>query len=502
MRTLPPRLLHLGALGGLASCLLALAACSDSIHLDPQPTPPGSGGFGAGGEGGGAPVSCVSNSDCPAPMAVCDEVQRVCVECLEVKDCIFRPGTVCSQGECRCPVEGESFCEPLGNQAARCVDLSASPADCGVCGHACFGACNAGACADPWEPTSLVNAPSPRWHHTAVWTGSQMIIWGGDSDGYTNTGGIYDLAANAWTSTSTANAPSPRAHATAIWTGSRMIIWGGHNGGPLGDGGIFDPVTNTWTALPAGSGAPTARWVHTAVWTGSKMIIWGGWDNASILGDGAIFTPAMDGSGGTWSPVELGGSPPAARREHTAVWASAGAGGSPRMLVFGGIGAAGVPLGDGSAYDVGQAWSMLAPGNAPWLRHRHTAVWTGADMLIWGGFDSASLLGNGKEYNLISNAWVDMSDPSPSPRQEHTAVWIGSPVSRMVMWGGQDNAGYLGTGGLYDPVTNIWTKAMPTAPLPRAKHTAVVADTRMIIWGGDVFGARTNTGGVFDAEGQ
>ena len=33
---------------------------------------------------------------------------------------------------------------------------------------------------DTWTATSTVNAPSPRFDHTAVWTGSEMIIWGGD----------------------------------------------------------------------------------------------------------------------------------------------------------------------------------------------------------------------------------------------------------------------------------------------------------------------------------
>src|SRR6185437_6648757 len=30
-----------------------------------------------------------------------------------------------------------------------------------------------------WTATSTVNAPSERDSHTAVWTGSEMIIWGG-----------------------------------------------------------------------------------------------------------------------------------------------------------------------------------------------------------------------------------------------------------------------------------------------------------------------------------
>src|SRR5262249_14348667 len=43
-----------------------------------------------------------------------------------------------------------------------------------------------------WTPTST-NAPDARSGHTAVWTGSEMIVWGGqNSSGQMNTGGRYD----------------------------------------------------------------------------------------------------------------------------------------------------------------------------------------------------------------------------------------------------------------------------------------------------------------------
>src|SRR5437773_6191677 len=34
---------------------------------------------------------------------------------------------------------------------------------------------------DTWTPTSTTNAPAGRYEHTAVWTGSEMIVWGGDN---------------------------------------------------------------------------------------------------------------------------------------------------------------------------------------------------------------------------------------------------------------------------------------------------------------------------------
>ena len=45
---------------------------------------------------------------------------------------------------------------------------------------------------DSWVATSAINAPSARDEHKAVWTGSEMIVWGGiDAGGLVNTGGRY-----------------------------------------------------------------------------------------------------------------------------------------------------------------------------------------------------------------------------------------------------------------------------------------------------------------------
>ena len=56
-----------------------------------------------------------------------------------------------------------------------------------------------------------------------------MIVWGGVDETFndTNTGGRYDPIEDSWTATSTTNAPLPRDSHTAVWTGSEMIVWGG-----------------------------------------------------------------------------------------------------------------------------------------------------------------------------------------------------------------------------------------------------------------------------------
>jgi hypothetical protein len=82
-----------------------------------------------------------------------------------------------------------------------------------------------------------------------------------------------------WSRRSDVGAPGEREFFTAVWTGTEIVIWGGRGaGGCLDTGGRYDPATDTWTATSV-TGAPAARDRHTAVWTGTEMIIWGGYGN-------------------------------------------------------------------------------------------------------------------------------------------------------------------------------------------------------------------------------
>jgi hypothetical protein len=134
---------------------------------------------------------------------------------------------------------------------------------------------------DTWKPTSLVNAPSARQGHSAVWTGSELIVWGGATGSgpiYTTTGGRYDPVADHWTSTSTSGAPVGRMYATTVWTGHEMIVWGGGIGIPYSGtntGGRYRPDTDTWTATSTGANVPSPRAAQPGVWTGMEMFTWG-----------------------------------------------------------------------------------------------------------------------------------------------------------------------------------------------------------------------------------
>jgi hypothetical protein len=336
-----------------------------------------------------------------------------------------------------------------------------------------------------WTATATAGAPSGRYYHTAVWTGSRMIVWGGlNGSVYLNDGGQYDPVGNAWTPTTLTGAPSARIYHTAVWTGSRMIVWGGLGSGTPNDGGQYDPVANAWT-LTTTTGAPSGREFHTAVWTGSRMIVWGG-QGSVYLNDGGQYDPV----GNTWTATTTTGAP-SVRSGHTAVWTGS------RMIVWGGYNLS-TDLNDGGQYDpVANAWTATTTTGAPSIRALHTAVWTGSRMIVWGGRNITVYLNDGGQYDPGTtpgtDSWsVTTTTNAPSIRDFHTAVWTGSS---MIVWGGYNGTVFYHDGGQYDPVANTWTATTTAgAPSIRALHTAVWTGSRMIVWGGSN-GIPLNDGG-------
>ncbi|PYK24024.1 MAG: hypothetical protein DME59_15070 [Verrucomicrobia bacterium] len=284
-----------------------------------------------------------------------------------------------------------------------------------------------GTCFDAWRATSTTNAPDARVNHTAVWTGSEMIVWGGygTQDFFLNTGGRYNPTTDTWTSTDFINAPSARGSHTAVWTGSEMIIWGGvNNGGYLDTGGRYNPSSDSWVVTGTAS-APEAREIHTSVWTGSEMIVWGGFSAGGTVNTGGRYNPNSD----SWTATSTTNAP-IGRLSHTAVWTSS------EMLVWGGYYWDGNYhyLQSGGRYNTStDRWVATSTTNAPEARCSHTAVWTGIDMIVWGGYDGSSLWNTGGKYNPLTNSWTTTDTTSaPAGRQLHTAVWSGS---EMIVWG-------------------------------------------------------------------
>lgn len=316
--------------------------------------------------------------------------------------------------------------------------------------------------------------PTARQNHAVVWTGSEMLMWGGvDAVTYAVAGARYNAALDGWFPITTNNAPTPRSAMSAVWSGTEMIVWGGYGGTWLNTGGRYDPVLDSWTATTT-TDAPVLREGHTAVWAGNQMIVWGGKTNTfsnQIVNTGGRYDPVND----VWTPTSTTDAP-VARRGHTAVWTGT------EMIIWGGTPTIG-SLNTGGRYDpVNDVWTATTTNGAPTPRNNHSAVWTGTEMIIWGGA-AGNPLNDGGRYNPTTDTWQPLTlVNAPFPRQRHTAVWS---RQEMIIWGGYDaSVTPLGSGSRYRPATDSWTTTASSPAPPRYAHSTLWSGEAMLLFGG------------------
>jgi N-acetylneuraminic acid mutarotase len=203
-----------------------------------------------------------------------------------------------------------------------------------------------------------------------------MIVWGGDdiADVRLNSGARFSPAGNSWSATTTTNAPAARRFHSAVWTGTEMVIWGGADatGDGLFNGGRYNPATNAWATMSTTSAPFPGRNSHMAVWTGTEMIVWGGFDGSGSTypENGGMYDPASN----TWRRMISHGAPEG-RTGVVAVWTGR------EMLIFGGTGGQ-----SGGRYDpVLDSWNPMTSAGAPEGVNGPKGVWTGAKLLLFGG---------------------------------------------------------------------------------------------------------------------
>lgn len=269
----------------------------------------------------------------------------------------------------------------------------------------------------------------------------------------------------------------------AVWTGSQIVTWGGFDLSASTNGYRYTPSTNTWQPITTVN-QPSLRSGHTMLWAGNRVVIWGGQDmNGNILNDGALYDPVSD----TWTTISIG--PLSARKNHTAVWNAA----TNSLIIWGGSSTAtsgpGEQLNDGAIFrPTTNLW--IAPVNstgAPSARHKHTALWTGTEMIIYGGLDNTTSLNTGFRYNpSAGGSWTAIAAPPIPARHDHAATWTGS---MMVVSGGISTTSPSQAVANYDPVGNSWS--MPShqsyseyASRGKYHHYSLLAGNMVIIWGG------------------
>lgn len=348
-----------------------------------------------------------------------------------------------------------------------------------------------------WSILSATSAPTARYRHVAVWTGSRMLIWGGVSgDGtYLTDGAIYNPDDGTWTSLNVTGAPSGRVDAVVVWTKKYWMIWGGRNSGgtALGDGAYYDPTTAQWTTITT-TAVPSARYGVTAVANTSDnnnaMLLYGGNDGSQFLSSFFRYSPTSG-----WTDLSGSSTAPSARGFAGGIWSGS------KVVVWGGAGSGTYPN-DGGFY--GTSWDdSLQAGGVLKGRTGHTMIWTGSQTLIWGGASHSS----GTDIDKLStpdtyyndgaivahdtNAWTSMTTVNaPTARSGHSSVWDGTGL---IIWGGENKSQTTETyhdGARFQPSTTggAWYHMATSDLKSRAFHSAICICTgvnnKMIIWGG------------------
>ena len=275
----------------------------------------------------------------------------------------------------------------------------------------------------------LKHGPSGLWVDQMVWTGTRALVFAGADSGQSKVNGaFYDPGRDRWRGIR--RGPLDwRAGAAVAWTGQRLLVWGGTRDVPLDRaGGAYDPATDAWTPIAAGPLDPGA--VMAAAWTGRELLVW------LDTGQGAAYDPQRD----AW-------------RRLTAAFP--------------------LPRAD---------------------RNRPAVVWTGREVIIWGGCDNrvpqcddssqGDELSDGAAYDPARDRWRTVSDGPLAPRSNHSMVWTGR---ELLVWGGVANGiggRFLADGAALDPATGAWTP-LPSAPIRgRDRHAAVWTGQELLVWGG------------------
>ncbi|MEM9656288.1 MAG: hypothetical protein AAGA65_29680 [Actinomycetota bacterium] len=337
---------------------------------------------------------------------------------------------------------------------------------------------------DESASSSCDSSFDPRSNHAAVWSGTEVLIFGGVSGTHDDpplTSGLgYNPSTGEWRDL----APSPLAvsswpRSQAAWDGRRLVVAGlttpdgsgtaQHDSSPWGVTILsYYPEEDRWEVSPPlpqeeryGVGAMVA--------TGSEVILAGGDTNAAR--DDAW---AYDLGSATWRQLPSPGID--AVEGNAGVWT-----GSEAIFIGGYAGPINtIPA---VAYDPRSGtWRDLTSGPGPWIEG-HELVWTGTTVLLHSGNAGPSHPTEMMLYDPESDTWVSSSPLPISATEDLASAWTGH---NLIMWGGYATygAGESADGAIYDPETDTWTRTATSPLVSRCGHSGTWTPAGFLVFGG------------------
>ncbi|MCP4305803.1 MAG: hypothetical protein GY788_13210 [bacterium] len=337
-----------------------------------------------------------------------------------------------------------------------------------------------------------IPVPDGPWafpHTIRTWTGNELLVFSEYVTGLEppTVGLAHNPATGEWREL--ASAPELRGQPASVWTGSQLLVWGGlvesaFDPAPSyvlsNTGFAYDPVTDIWSTLPTAPLEPQTSPFH--VWTGEELIVWGG---SAVVDD--IFLGGTT-AGGAYNPVTgewrvLAESPLGRRNPGVAVWTGT-------EMIIGG---------NGDHTDGAASWAAYNPAPDSWRELPdppiraggvYIGVWTGTEVIFssedQGASDSRQPTSELYAFNPTTDVWRQTASPEKSVFQAG-AVWTGRHV---IYWGESGYPGDEFTEIAYDPEADAWSTLAPSPLTDRFadQSTTVIGPNTVLIWGGADYG--------------
>jgi len=267
-----------------------------------------------------------------------------------------------------------------------------------------------------WEQRRPSNAPVPRGYYASDASGTEVIIFGGRTEGVDILNDLwrYNIKTGVWTQdTYLGNTTAPiRTFHSGVLVGNIFYVFGGYAAEIFtssNDLWGYDIVTKTWKLLIAHgvAGSPPARQGHTAVPVNDKssgpgFIIFGGYTGKGGFNDAWRYHINT----GKWAQIEVQPPLPPPRFGHSSSSDDFVTGDGSEVLIFGGD-----FVGENTETYHNDLWSLKVTGNigawkilvedgntqGPWKRAGHTSVKYLKYFFTFGGY--------GQFVGLYNDLW-------------------------------------------------------------------------------------------------
>lgn len=235
----------------------------------------------------------------------------------------------------------------------------------------------------------------------------------GGSNGRVVTGGGAGVSNQTGWRTFDTGPLAPRSNEVEVWTGHELIVWGGSTGlrsRALDDGAAFDPASGGWRRLAVSPLA--ARQDAIGVWTGTRLVVVAGKRDGTALADGAAYAPAA----GTWKQISPLPRGTAAVDPRLAVWTG-------QRLLLPSVGLAYNPADNQWSKITPIPANQIVFQAALWTGHEVIMIGAGAVSANSGPPPPVV----GFAYDPATNQWRDLP-PSGLSTSAVAATWDGTRV--------------------------------------------------------------------------